>query len=88
MEPREFLASHPPFDGLGPEALDRLEKSLEVVYAARGEVVLRRDAEDNPYLFVVRKGLLRLEIDGRLLQMVEEGEPFGYLSLIHFGIGR
>jgi CBS domain-containing protein len=82
MEPREFLAAHPPFDRLAREALDRVERTLEVVYASRGEPLLRRSDSANPYLYVVRKGTVRLEIDGRRIQIVEEGEPFGYPSLL------
>jgi len=85
MEPREFLAQHPPFDRLSRGALDRVERALEVVYAARGEPVLRRTDPGNEYLFVVRKGAVRLETDGRLFQMIEEGEPFGYPSLLANG---
>jgi len=53
-----------------------------VVYVARGEAVFHRGDAENSYLFVVRKGAIRLEKDGRLLQMVEEGEPFGFPSLL------
>ena len=82
MEPREFLEKHPPFDRLSPAELGIAENALAVVYVARGESVLRRADGENPYLFVVRKGAIRLETDGRLLQTVEEGEPFGFPSLL------
>lgn len=82
MDPDRFLALHPPFDRLGEDAFDRIRASLEVTWVPRGEAVLRREDLSNPHLFVVRKGAVRLERDGRVLQVLEEGEPFGFPSLL------
>src|SRR5258708_5081272 len=71
MEPLEFLHRHPPFDRLGEWDLRRVEDALEISFAPRGEVVLRRGAARSEHLFVVRKGSVRLERDGQLLRALE-----------------
>ncbi len=85
MEPDVFLPRHPPFDRLHEDLLERVLGRLEVTYVPRGEAVMRRTDRDNRYLFVVRKGAVRLERDGGPLQVLEEGEVFGYPSLLAGG---
>jgi CBS domain-containing protein len=82
MEPREFLAAHPPFDALDAGAMRQVERALEIVFVPRGTTILSRSDRGNDFLFVVRKGSVRLERDGATVQMLEEGEPFGYPSLL------
>src|SRR5271169_5134758 len=82
MDPIEFLASHPPFERLPAAALATIGGGLEIAYRAAGDRVLTRGGEPSRYLFVIRKGTVRLERDGQLLQVLEEGECFGFPSLI------
>jgi CBS domain-containing protein len=82
MEPRDFLGLSPPFDRLDASALRSVERTLEIAYAPRGEAVLRRSDPPNSYLYVIRKGAVRLERNGATVQMLEEGELFGYPSLL------
>src|SRR5205807_944163 len=80
--PLEFLRRHPPFDRLGERDLRRVDDALEISFAPRGELVLRRGGAGGEHLFVVRKGAVRLERDGQLLRALEEGDCFGHPSLI------
>ncbi|MCC6652298.1 MAG: CBS domain-containing protein, partial [Candidatus Eisenbacteria bacterium] len=82
MEPAEFLRHQPPFDTLRPGAFRLAESALEVAYHARGEVILRRGGPRATHLYVVRKGVVRLERDGQLVQTLEEGDAFAFPSLI------
>lgn len=82
MEPREFLEQQPPFDRLDPADLRRIEQSLEIAWASRGDTILKRTAPPNQFLYVIRKGAVRLERDGQMVQMLEEGDLFGYPSLL------
>ena len=59
IEIREFLASHPPFDQLADETLDRLPKELTIRYLRRGTPFPPQDAE-RPFLYLVRKGAIEL----------------------------
>lgn len=88
MTPREFLRRHAPFDRLSDAALDALESALEIRFAAAGERILSvRDAE-NRFLHVVRKGAVRLERDGRTIELCEAGELFGAPSALGGGAPR
>ncbi|MGD2116328.1 MAG: putative nucleotidyltransferase substrate binding domain-containing protein [Acidobacteriota bacterium] len=85
MEPDAFLRSHPPWDRLSESGLQRALGRLEIVYAARGDAILRRTDPENRFLFVLRKGTVRLEREGSPIQHLEEGETFGYPSLLAAG---
>ena len=82
MDPVEFLRAHEPFARLGPSGLRRLERSLEIEYARAGDTVLQRDGAPADALFVVRKGAVRLEVDGRVADELGPGEAFGFPSLL------
>lgn len=82
VAPRAFLTRHAPFDSLSPLALDRIERVLEIRYAAQGETILVRAAAPSDALWIVRKGRVRLERDGEVLELLEPGECFGFPSLL------
>ena len=82
LDPIEFLRAYPPFDRLDERRLTVLARDLEIMFASRGEPILSRTGPVNQHLYVVRKGAVRLERDGRQIDLIEEGEPFGYPSLI------
>jgi CBS domain-containing protein len=88
VNPRDFLRQHPPFDRLPAAALDRLESALEVRFVAPGEAILRRSDPSNPRLYVVRKGSVRLEREGRLVDLCEVGELVGATSVVGGGSPR
>lgn len=74
IEIQEFLASHPPFDQLPAETLERLPKRLSVRYFRRGTPFPPVDAEQ-PYLYVIRRGAVELrDPQGELLGKLAEGD--------------
>ena len=82
MQPLEFLRQHPPFDRLAPWAMDRLGSTLEINWVPRDTKVLQRGGARSEHLFIIRKGSVRLERDGHVVQTLEEGDCFGFPSLI------
>ena len=82
MEPAEFLRSQPPFDRLRPEDFRIAEESLEVAYFPSGAKLLERGGPRSEHLCLIRKGAVRFERDGALVQELEEGDLFGFPSLI------
>jgi CBS domain-containing protein len=82
MDPVAFLRAQPPFDRLEPEAMKRLQDGLEIAYQPKDARILQRGGPPNRFLYVIRKGTVRLERDGELVQVLEEGECFGFPSLI------
>ena len=67
MDPIAFLRRYDPFSRLDDAGLAVIGRVLEVRYARRGEIVLRRGGEPTTHLGVVRKGAVRLEVDGRIV---------------------
>jgi CBS domain-containing protein len=73
---------HPPFDTLDAETLERVAASAEIEFHASGRAILERAAETSRFAYVVRRGSVELVIDGRLLDLLGEGEMFGFASLL------
>lgn len=81
----EFLRSQPPFDSLDEETLEGVAASAEIeFYAARAPILESADATLD-FAYVVRRGSVELVIDGRLLDLMGEGEMFGFTSLLSEG---
>jgi len=81
-DPVTYLRSHEPFHSLPAALFDEVARSVEVGFYAAGERLAAVGAEPLRHLYVIRKGAVRLERDGQTLQLLEEGESFGYTSLI------
>jgi len=77
-----FLRSTPPFDALPQALFDEAARSLEAVEHPAGSWLAHAGADPLQHLWVIRRGAVRLERDGRMLQILEEGETFGYTSLL------
>jgi CBS domain-containing protein len=82
LDPVSFLRSTPPFDGLPSARFEGAARSLEIVFHGAGARLVHRGGEPLGHLYVIRKGAVRLERDAQLLQLLEQGEVFGYTSLI------
>ncbi len=83
IEIREFLASHPPFDQLTDEALDRLPKELTIRYLRRGTPFPPQDAE-HAALYIVRKGAVELRnASDELAAKFAEGDIYAAGCLSH-----
>jgi CBS domain-containing protein len=78
----EFLRVHPPFDTLDDDALERVAATAEIEFHAAGAAILERAEETSSFAYVVRRGSVELLIDGRLLDLLGEGEMFGFASLL------
>jgi len=82
IDPVVFLRSTAPFHALPQALFDAAARRLEVSYHPAGTHLARVGGEPLRHLYVIRKGSVRLERDGQTVQMLEEGETFGYTSLI------
>ena len=72
LDPAEFLTQHPPFDRLQPQLLGAVAHSLEICFEPRGATILQQDGETNTRLYVIRRGVVRLEADKRRTELLEE----------------
>jgi CBS domain-containing protein len=78
----EFLQRHPPFDTLDEETLRGVAAAAEIeFYAARAPILGSAEATSE-FAYVVRRGSVELLSGGRLLDLVGEGEMFGFASLL------
>ncbi len=82
IDPVAYVRSTAPFHAL-PEALfDAATRALEVGFFPAGTWLVRAGDRPLEHLYVIRRGSVRLEREGQTLQVLEEGETFGYTSLI------
>lgn len=77
-----FLARYPPFDALPPEELRRVARAVEIAFFPAGSTILLRAGEPAGSLYVVRTGAVELVEDGRVVDLLLEGEVFGHPSLL------
>jgi CBS domain-containing protein len=77
-----FLSRYPPFDALVPDELARVANAVEVEHFPAGAVILEESGEPARYLYVVRKGAVELIAEGRLYDLLNDGEVFGQFSLL------
>jgi CBS domain-containing protein len=82
LDPVAFLRSTPPFNALPAALFEPAARSLEIGYYPSGARLVHVGAEPLQHLYVIRKGAVRLEREGQVLQVLEEGETFGYTSLL------
>jgi len=81
-DPVAYVRATPPFDALPQALFDEAMRALEVAFYPAGTWLVRAGGTPLEHLHVIRKGTLRLEREGQAVQVLEEGEIFGYTSLI------
>jgi len=81
----DFIRSQFPFDRLTQVELALVEESLEALTIAPGTVILRQGGEPCRYLYVIKEGLVHFLRDGRIAQILEEGDMFGFPSMLNGG---
>ena len=77
-----FLKLYAPFDELDGDRLGAVAGAVEIEHVPQGTVVLQQGGAPASHLYVVRKGAVELLDDGRLLDLLGEGEVFGQFSLL------
>ena len=82
LDPVTFLRATPPFGDLPPRFFERAAKSLDIGFFPVGTRLVQSGGTPLQHLYIIRKGAVRLESGGQTLQLLEEGEVFGYTSLL------
>jgi CBS domain-containing protein len=82
VDPTAWLRATPPFAALPAPLFARAAVSVDVAFHPAGTRLVRTGGRPLAHLFVIRKGVVRIERDGQTLQVLEQGEVFGYTSLI------
>jgi CBS domain-containing protein len=81
-EVTRFLREHPPFDALEVAAVERVAAAAEVEFHRAGTTIFAEGAQPLEYLWVVRSGAVEIVHDGRILDLLGEGELFGQASML------
>nr|WP_290665341.1 DUF294 nucleotidyltransferase-like domain-containing protein [Ardenticatena sp.] len=82
MQPSEFLRQTPPFDQLDDFTLQHIVATLKIVRYPAETVILEAGGEPSHFLYIVYHGSVRLERNGRSMLLLEEGDLFGFPSLL------
>ena len=77
-----FLRAHRPFDALEVSEVERVAASAEVEFFRAGSTVFSQGTQPIEYLRVVRTGAVEVVLDGRVLDLLGEGELFGHASML------
>ncbi|MBR7889619.1 cyclic nucleotide-binding/CBS domain-containing protein [Marinomonas sp. A79] len=82
----EALCQHAPFDDMADDPqLNDMTKEIEIQYMRAGEWVIAPSSLNNA-LFFIRSGAIEvLSKDEKLIRRMNEGELFGYFSLLRGG---
>ena len=78
----EFLQRHPPFESLDEDVLKRVACAAEIEFYAAGTAILESAEVTSRFAYVVRRGSVELLVDGRLHDLLGEGEMFAFASLL------
>jgi CBS domain-containing protein len=81
-EVAEFLRRHPPFDSLDESGVAAVARAAQPEEHRAGALIIERPEATSEHAYVVRRGAVELRSDGRLLDVVGEGELFGYASIL------
>ena len=73
----DFLGAQSPYDALDGDELERLARRIEVEFFARGTTIVEQGAEPVPHLWVVRTGAIEILDEGRVVDLLGEGDTFG-----------
>jgi CBS domain-containing protein len=74
-----FLAEHSPFDALEPGGLERVAGHAQIEFYPVGSTILSGGESDRT-LYVVRLGAVEVVEDGRVLDLLLEGDVFGAMG--------
>jgi CBS domain-containing protein len=81
-EAARFLRAHPPFVTLSEDAVDRVAASAELEHLSAGEPIFSERDGPVEHLRVIRSGAVEIVSDGRVLDLLGEGELFGQASML------
>ena len=77
-----FLRRHPPFDDLSDDELAEVVRTTRIEFFPLGEVILLQGGEPSGFLYVVRTGSVDVLDGDHVVDLHQEGEVFGYVSLL------
>jgi CBS domain-containing protein len=77
-----FLSRHPPFDDLSEQELADVVRATRIEFFTPGQMILVQGGEPSRFLYVVRTGSVEVLDGDHVVDLHQEGEVFGYVSLL------
>ncbi len=77
-----FLRMYPPFDDLGDERMEEVVRHAHIEFFPAGASILQESGTPARFLYVVRRGAVELLEGSDLVDVLGEGEVFGFVSLL------
>jgi CBS domain-containing protein len=77
-----FLRAHPPFDAIDPKEVERVAASARLEAVSAGTTVFGPGDAPISHLRVIRSGAVEIVSDGRVLDLLGEGEMFGHAPML------
>lgn len=74
----EFLSAHEPFAALDPAELAELAGRVQIEYFEAGATIFQQGEGPPDAMWVLRTGAIELRDDGRILDLLGEGDAFGH----------
>ncbi|MBV8942085.1 MAG: CBS domain-containing protein [Solirubrobacterales bacterium] len=81
-EVTRFLREYPPFDSLPASTVERVAAAAEVEFHRAGTTIIPERSGPLEHLWVVRSGEVEIVHEGRVLDLLAEGELFGHASML------
>jgi CBS domain-containing protein len=85
LDAERFLREHEPFNLLTPEVLRSVVYNLQVQHYQKNEVIFQEGSAPLSSLYIVRKGVVLLKRGSEVLDYLQEGDSFGFVSLLTGG---
>jgi len=82
LDAQRFLKEHEPFNYLPSEVLKSVVYNLQVLHYKKDEVIFQEESAPLSNLYIVRKGVVLLKKGSEILDYLQEGESFGFVSLL------
>jgi CBS domain-containing protein len=77
-----FLRAHPPFSSLPETDVERVAQAAELEVVPAGTTFFHQGEGPVQYLRVIRRGAVEIVGEGRVLDLLGEGELFGQASML------
>ena len=82
MDVSSFLRRSLPFDELDDEGLAEVVRHTHIEFHPRGQVILQQGGEPARHLYLVRTGTVEALDGHHVVDMHQQGEVFGFVSLL------
>jgi CBS domain-containing protein len=82
LETARFLRVHPPFASLPEDVVARVAEAARLERVAAGTTIFAQGDGPLEHLWVIREGAVEIVSDGRVLDLLGEGELFGHASML------